>query len=108
MTGRERVRRALRFEAPDRVPRDLWALPGAQERYREEIRQLLERFPTDFAAPRFAYGPARRAAGTPQPRGTLYGRVGLRLGGETGRDHRRGQGAGPQGLVGPSRSGAAL
>jgi hypothetical protein len=28
MSSRERVYKALRFEKPDRVPRDLWALPG--------------------------------------------------------------------------------
>ncbi|MHC4644129.1 MAG: uroporphyrinogen decarboxylase family protein [Planctomycetota bacterium] len=30
MTSRERVIRALRFEAPDRVPRHLWRLPGTK------------------------------------------------------------------------------
>lgn len=30
MNSRERVIRALRFENPDRVPRDLWYLPGVE------------------------------------------------------------------------------
>ncbi|MBT3605542.1 MAG: hypothetical protein HN521_20960, partial [Candidatus Latescibacteria bacterium] len=48
MTSRERVIKTLNFEPSDRVPRDLWALPGAQLRQREEIDALLLRYPSDI------------------------------------------------------------
>jgi len=48
MTSRERVIRTLRFDGPDRIPVDLWSLPAAWERHGEGLRQLLERYPTDF------------------------------------------------------------
>ena len=51
MTGRERVLRALRFEKCDRVPRDLWELPGARKRHGEAIPDLLRRFPVDIVRP---------------------------------------------------------
>ncbi len=52
MTSRERVRRCLEFERPDRVPRDLWILPGAIAEHGDEtIRALQARWPGDFAGP---------------------------------------------------------
>lgn len=48
MTSRERVIKTLNFESPDRIPRDLWALPGAQLRQREEIAALLLQYPSDI------------------------------------------------------------
>jgi hypothetical protein len=52
MTSRERVRRCLEFERPDRVPRDLWILPGAIAEHGDEaIRALQARWPSDFAGP---------------------------------------------------------
>lgn len=48
MTGRERVTAALRFEAADRVPRDLWVLPYSALYRQNEVDVLLERFPIDF------------------------------------------------------------
>jgi len=64
MTSRERVRRCLRFESPDRAPRDLWALPGAHQRYGEAIQAFHREFPTDFAGPQASYGRSSRATGT--------------------------------------------
>lgn len=52
MTSRERVYRALNFETPDRVPRDLWALPVAViEHGPEKMKALRENWPTDFGSP---------------------------------------------------------
>ena len=52
MNGRERVRRCLEFDHPDRVPRDLWVLPGAiQEHGAEAVEALQRRWPNDCAAP---------------------------------------------------------
>jgi uroporphyrinogen decarboxylase len=52
MTGRERVRRCLDFDHPDRVPRDLWVLPiTSQEHGAEAVEALQRRWPNDFAKP---------------------------------------------------------
>ena len=49
MTSRERVRRCLEFDCPDRVPRDLWLLPAAHlEHGAETVRGLQRRWPSDF------------------------------------------------------------
>ena len=58
MSSRERVIRALRFEYPDRAPRDLWALPGIPMFRQDELDAMLEKYPVDFAFPDFQYGPA--------------------------------------------------
>lgn len=65
MTPRERVIRALTFQGPDRVPRDLWHLPGVAQFRQAELDAMLARYPIDFAPPVFRYGEARRASGTP-------------------------------------------
>ena len=70
MTSRERVRRALTFQFPDRAPRELWALPGITMFRKAEMDELLARFPSDFTAPDFRYGPAERARGTEAVVGT--------------------------------------
>jgi hypothetical protein len=48
MKPRERVRAALRFETPDRIPRDLWTLPWAEQRFPAELTELRRRFPPDI------------------------------------------------------------
>ena len=70
LTSRERVRRALTLQHPDRAPRDLWVLPGISMFRKDEMDAVLERFPSDLAAPTVTYGPARRASGTPNVVGT--------------------------------------
>jgi uroporphyrinogen decarboxylase len=70
MTGRERARRTLTFQSPDRAPRDLWWLPGVEMFHKAELDAMLERFPSDFAFPDFRYGRAERASGTPYVIGT--------------------------------------
>ncbi len=48
MTGRERVLRALEFNYPDHVPRDLWVLPIARlEHGTRALDQLMRRWPVD-------------------------------------------------------------
>lgn len=64
MTSRERVIRSLRFECPDRAPRDLWSLPGVGMLRRDELDAVLARYPGDFASPAFTYGPSIRRRGT--------------------------------------------
>ena len=63
MNSRERVIRTLRFEEVDRVPRQLWALPGVQTYRKQEIEELLEKYPEDFAWPVHKYGIGRRCKG---------------------------------------------
>lgn len=51
MTSRQRVRRAVEFDNPDRPPRDLWLLPAARIRWGDAaIDDFQRRWPTDFAA----------------------------------------------------------
>ena len=64
MTSRERVRRALTFQNPDRAPRELWALPGITMFRKDEMDALLARFPSDFTGPDVTYGTGQRAHGT--------------------------------------------
>ena len=63
--GRERVIRTLRFQRPDRVPRQLWYLPGIDMFRRDELQAMLARYPSDFGSLDFSYGEAERARGTP-------------------------------------------
>jgi len=51
MTSRERVYKALRFEKPDRAPRDLWMLPGIRMFRASELRLVHERYPVDIVLP---------------------------------------------------------
>lgn len=62
-TSRERVRRCLTFEQPDRMPRETWVLPWAQSRFPTEIAALQERFPEDFSGPAYVYRPSLRSQG---------------------------------------------
>ena len=78
MNSRERVRRALTFQSPDRAPRELWALPGVPMFRQEEMDALLARYPSDFAGPDVThgtgpdikYGTGHRTRGTPNVVGT--------------------------------------
>ena len=49
-TSRELVRRALDFDRPSRVPRQLWTLPWAVERYARDIEAIRKRYPEDLIA----------------------------------------------------------
>lgn len=48
MTSRERVKRTLTFNYPDRPPRDLWILPIALKKYKSQVDAILEKFPLDI------------------------------------------------------------
>jgi uroporphyrinogen decarboxylase len=49
MTSRERVRKALTFGHPDRVPRDIWVLPAAVNSNGKEPLELIHRtYPMDL------------------------------------------------------------
>ncbi|NOZ27613.1 MAG: methyltransferase [Chloroflexi bacterium] len=70
MDSRERVRRTLLFQTPDRAPRELWTLPGIEMFRQEELTAMLERFPPDFASPDVTYGRGERERGEPAVVGT--------------------------------------
>ncbi|MBN1348350.1 methyltransferase [candidate division KSB1 bacterium] len=50
MTSRELIKRTLDFRSPQRVARDLWALPMVVSKYPEEIKRLEHDFPADIIA----------------------------------------------------------
>ncbi|MBN2092262.1 methyltransferase [candidate division KSB1 bacterium] len=62
-TSRELVIRSLKFESPDRVPRDLWILPWASTHYPETIQTIREKFTIDFESPPAVYQPSPRRKG---------------------------------------------
>jgi uroporphyrinogen decarboxylase len=52
MTSRQRVHKALEFDRPDRVPRNLWQLPIAQAKYGAATMEAFkQRWPDDFSGP---------------------------------------------------------
>jgi uroporphyrinogen decarboxylase len=52
MTGRERVKRAVEFDRPDRVPRHTWWLPIADlEHGTEAVADFKKRWPDDIGSP---------------------------------------------------------
>ncbi len=68
-TSREIVERAIRFEFPERLPRDQWVLPWADIHYPADVKRIQDRFPTDFQTVEFFYTPSKRAKGDPYKRG---------------------------------------
>jgi len=56
MTGRERVRKCLRFENPDRAPRDLWALPYINLYRNEEFDEVVKKYPMDIGLSQISTG----------------------------------------------------
>ena len=62
---REHVLRSLRFEHPERLPRDLWTLPWAGLHHPETVAELERRYPSDFATTQYFYRPSVRAKGDP-------------------------------------------
>jgi len=48
-SSRTLVYKALEFDSPSRVPRDLWILPWARMHYPLQVDELLARYPSDFA-----------------------------------------------------------
>lgn len=70
MNSRERVIRTLRFRQPDRVPRDLWLLPGVSMFRTGEVEAVKGRYPLDIGAPDASYGRGYRARGVPNTVGS--------------------------------------
>jgi len=51
MDSRERVKRTLEFDSPDRVPRQMWVLPWAEDRFPGRVREIQKSFPDDIVSP---------------------------------------------------------
>jgi hypothetical protein len=62
-TSREIVQRCLRFQHPERLPRDLWTLPWAEEHLADGLRELRRLYPGDFGGPTSVYRPSARVHG---------------------------------------------
>ena len=69
---REVVRRCLEFGYPDRIPRDLWKLPWALNRYQNVMQELQLRFPVDFTHAPNVYHPSTRVVGDRHKVGTYH------------------------------------
>lgn len=65
MNSRERVINALKHLEVDRLPRHLWSLPGISMFRRNELEEVLKKYPQDFQRPNYRYGTGRRCKGTP-------------------------------------------
>jgi hypothetical protein len=69
MTSRERVKKTLDFASPDRVPRNLWRLPGTEMYRRKDVEHILELYPQDIVTtlhgevPGFVYARGNRSRG---------------------------------------------
>jgi len=70
MDSRERVEKALRFYYPDRVPRELWYLPGIEMFQKDELDRLLFHYPNDIVRAPSPYGVSSRASGIPNTVGS--------------------------------------
>ena len=64
MTRRERVIKALEYNKPDRIPRNLWRLPGIDMFRKNDLYDVLEKCPEDINILDFSYGKGHRAEGT--------------------------------------------
>lgn len=65
MTSRERVRKTLEFQYPDRVPRSLWYLPGVERFRKKDLDEVLEAYPLDILhiRPEFCYARGEKVKG---------------------------------------------
>lgn len=70
MTSRERVRRALTFQNPDRAPRQLWNLPGVRMFQEKDLLEVKENYPPDFGSADFTFGIGKLFSGTPNEVGS--------------------------------------
>ncbi len=62
---REIVHDCLNLNTPERMPRDLWVLPWAEIHYPDALREMQDRFPTDFVTSPAVYNTSSRVKGDP-------------------------------------------
>ena len=68
-TSREIVQKCIKFENPERIPRDQWVLPWANIHYPRELERIQNRFPTDFKTVEWFYSPSPRIKGDAYQKG---------------------------------------
>ena len=78
-TPRDIVERCLRFEHPERMPRDLWVLPWARAHHPDALASLEKRFPSDFGVAADVYQPSPRVQGDPYALGIHVDEWGCRF-----------------------------
>lgn len=66
MNSKERVLAALSFKRTDRLPRNLWILPAAARKFREQHQRLIARYPMDISHPRYHMPIGSRQQGNPE------------------------------------------
>jgi hypothetical protein len=69
-TPRELVYRALKFEGPERMPRQTWVLPWAEKHFPNPLAELRRRYPDDITYPPMPYRTSPKAKGDPYAVGT--------------------------------------
>jgi len=65
MTSRDLVIKTLGHEPVERVPRDLWTLPGIRMSRSDEFQRMLGEYPPDIENADFNYGKGLRESGRP-------------------------------------------
>jgi len=68
-TPREIMTRCLKFECPQRIPRDLWVLPWAEINYPDTVKQLQHNYPPDVVVVDYDYDPYPIVTGDPYKKG---------------------------------------
>ncbi|RLF03727.1 MAG: methyltransferase [Thermoprotei archaeon] len=63
MTSREIVKKCLTFDNPERMPRDIWILPWAENEFPEQIKKLREEYPSDFGFSPDVYNKSSKRTG---------------------------------------------
>ncbi len=62
-TSREIVTRSIKFEKPERMPRDIWLLPWAEIHFPEVVKTINESYPSDFVTSQYFYPPSKVTKG---------------------------------------------
>jgi uroporphyrinogen-III decarboxylase len=67
--SRELVRQTLEFSAPARIPRHIWLLPWAENKYARELARIQSRFPDDIVSAPAVYRQPLQVQGGKYTRG---------------------------------------
>ena len=65
MTPRENAWASLRFEGPERIPRETWTLPWVRLNIPETLEELNKKYPSDYGWAGDVYRPSQRREGRP-------------------------------------------
>ncbi|MFA5863513.1 MAG: uroporphyrinogen decarboxylase family protein [Phycisphaerae bacterium] len=68
-TSREIVYRALKFQSPERLPRQTWVLPWAEKKFSSKLAELRRKYPDDITSAPAPYLPSSWAQGDPYAKG---------------------------------------